>query len=371
MKTCMLGLLTALVACTASKGQPDSGPNAVSPADAATRSGTPVAVGEKCEDYEQNNIQVFRSMAPATVFVTQKRRVQDYWSMRTSEVESGTGSGFVWDDKGHIVTNYHVVANANTLEVTLYDGTSLPAKFVGGDPNKDVAVLRIDPTKAKSKLTAISHLAKDEKLEVGQTTIAIGNPFGLDHTLTVGVVSALGREVKGYGGTTIRGMIQTDASINPGNSGGPLLDRHGHLMGMNTMIFSKVGQSSGIGFAVPSPILRRVVPQIIEHGKPQRVGLGVDLVSDAMARRAGIRGVVINQVFRGSPAAAAGLRGIQRTPRGTFAGDIIVGVDGEKVETFDDLYNALDGRNPGDVAKIHLLRGDSEIEVEITLALVN
>ncbi len=323
-----------------------------------------------CEDYEQSNIEVFHRMAPATVFVTQKQLVRDYWRMRTTEVAAGTGSGFIWDDDGHIVTNFHVVANAASLSVTLIDGSEHPAELVGGDPNRDVAVLRIDLGKSKAATAHVELTDVDEKLSVGQTTIAIGNPFGLDHTMTVGVVSALNREVKGFGGVTIRSMIQTDASINPGNSGGPLLDRHGRLIGMNTMIYSKVGQSSGIGFAVPTAILRRLVPQIITYGKPRRVGLGIELVSDVLAHRYGISGVVIAAVRNGGPADKAGLRGLRRGPRGSIVGDIIVAIDGAPITGYDDLFNALDGRKPGDVAKVTVDRDGARVDAEVSLALI-
>ncbi len=323
------------------------------------------------EDYESNNIRVFQSMAPATVFVTQKKLVRDFWTMAQSEVEAGTGSGFVWDKKGHIVTNFHVIASGTSLVVTLVDGSDYPARFVGGDPNKDIAVLKIKPGKATNPLVPIVLAPQKVKLAVGQTAIAIGNPFGLDHTLTVGVVSALDREVRGYGGVTIPNMIQTDASINPGNSGGPLLDRRGRLIGMNTMIFTKVGQSAGIGFAVPAQTLRRVVPQIITYGKPRRVGFGIEIISDALARRAGIRGVIIGSVVRGGPAHKAGLRGLKRTRRGTFVGDVIVRIDAKEIVNYDDLYNALDGREPGTRAHVTVVRNGRRRSVPLGLVVID
>jgi S1-C subfamily serine protease len=322
------------------------------------------------EAHEANNIRVFREVAPATVFVTQKQRIRDFWTMTESEVESGSGSGFVWDREGHVVTNFHVVDSNTALVVTLQDGSNHPARFIGGDPNKDIAVLRIDPRSVAGSLVPVSLPPKDEKLLVGQTAIAIGNPFGLDQTLTVGVVSALGREVKGYGGVTIRNMIQTDASINPGNSGGPLLDRKGRLIGMNTMILTKVGQSAGIGFAVPAQTLRRVVPQIIAHGKPRAVGLGIQPVSDALARRAGIRGVIIGSVVPKSPASQAGLRGLRRSRQGTLIGDVIIGIDDQRIEDYDDLYNALDGRDPGTQVQVTMVRDGERRTVPVSLVLL-
>ena len=358
------------IGCREPAGSPSPAAAQPQPRPADARPVTPPVVPTvSAAEYEKNNIAVFRKMAPATVFITQKQLVRDIWSMRQSEVESGTGSGFVWDEKGHIVTNFHVVANGNSFLVTLFDGTALAARFVGGDPNKDVAVLKIDVAKAKV-LTPVVLPPSGHKLVVGQTAIAIGNPFGLDHTLTVGVVSALGREMRGYGGVTIRNMVQTDASINPGNSGGPLLDRQGHLLGMNTMIYSKAGQSAGIGFAVPTTTLARVVPQIITYGKPRRVGLGISIVPDSLARRSGITGVVISEVIAGGPAARAGLRGLRNTARGTLVGDVIVAVAGASVEDYDDLYNALDGREPAQEIEVTLLRDGTRETVKVVLALV-
>ncbi len=331
----------------------------------------PPAVRPSAEDYESNNIRVFQSMAPATVFVTQKKLVRDFWTMTQAEVEAGTGSGFLWDHKGHVVTNFHVIASGTSLIVTLIDGSDHPAKFVGGDRNKDIAVLRIDPKRIAQPLSPIVLPPEKERLAVGQTAIAIGNPFGLDHTLTVGVVSALDREVKGYGGVTIRNMIQTDASINPGNSGGPLLDRRGRLIGMNTMIFTKVGQSAGIGFAVPAQTLRRVVPQIIAYGKPRQVGLGIEIVSDAVARRVGIQGVIVASVTPGGPAHKAGLHGLRRTRRGTFVGDVIVGIGDKKIVDYDDLYNALDEQEPGTQVEVKLVRKGKHRSVSLRLVVVN
>jgi len=319
-------------------------------------------------EHERNTIRVFKNAVRTTVFVTQKRHIRDYWSRRTTEVEAGTGSGFVWDQKGHIVTNYHVIADGSSFVVRFQDGSEVPATLIGGDKNKDVAILRIK--KRGTRLTAIPLPHPGSALEVGQTTIAIGNPFGLDHTLTVGVVSAINREVKGYGGVTIRGMVQTDASINPGNSGGPLLNSSGELIGMNTMIFSKAGQSAGIGFAVPVATLRRVVPQIIEFGAPRQVGLGIEIVSDTLARRSGIEGVVISSVPRQSPARRAGLKGLTRTRRGTFVGDVIVAIDGTQISSYDDYYGILDGRSPGDSVSVTVTNEGKKRTVRTKLMLV-
>jgi len=244
---------------------------------------------------EENTIDVFEAVAPATVFVTQKRNIRrSRWS-RGTEVPAGSGTGFIWDRDGHVVTNYHVIDGADALEVTLHNQKSYDASLIGGEPRKDIAVLKIDAP--ASELTPVELPSKDYRVTVGQKTVAIGNPFGLDHTLTTGIVSALGREIPGYGGVSIRDMIQTDASINPGNSGGPLTNSSGELIGVNTMIFSKSGSSAGIGFAVPVRTVRRIVPQIIETGKAEQVGLGISVLNDATARRAGIKGVVITAVL--------------------------------------------------------------------------
>lgn len=318
---------------------------------------------------ERNVIDVFKAAAPATVFVTQKRMVRD-WSMRALEVPAGTGSGFLWDTAGHVVTNYHVVDSGRAqgrYSVTLHSQKTYDAELLGGDPNKDIAVLRL--LNCDEPLTPLPVLPASAKLEVGQTTIAIGNPFGLDHTLTTGVVSALGREVQGYGGVTIRDMIQTDASINPGNSGGPLLDSGGYLIGMNTMIFSKTGSSAGIGFAVPVSAVRRVVPQVIQTGRVEVPGIGIEPLPDHYAARAGIAGVVITRVFPGSPAQLAGIRGLQQDRRGEILlGDIIVGIDELKVVDYDDLYNAFDRFKVGDEVSVKLIREGRAVAVKLRLA---
>lgn len=318
---------------------------------------------------ERNTIDVFRAAAPATVFVTQKRLLRD-WSMRAMQLPAGSGTGFVWDRKGHVVTNYHVVdpdgRGRTTYTVTLYNRKSYEATLVGGEPNKDIAVLKIEAP--ADELTPIRVLESRRKLDVGQKTIAIGNPFGLDHTLTTGVISALGREVEGYGGVSIRDMIQTDASINPGNSGGPLLDSGGALIGMNTMIYSKSGSSAGIGFAVPVSTIRRIVPQIIEFGRAKRAGLGIRLLPDRYAARAGIAGVIVGEVVDGSPADEAGLRGLQRNALGALLiGDVIVGINEHEVKDYDDLYNALDRYRVGEEVTVKIMRDGKIAGVKVRL----
>jgi S1-C subfamily serine protease len=334
-------------------------------ADTQSRAIRPPGPGALLED-ERNTIDIFEAVAPATVFVTQTQLVRDFWSHQAHEVPAGSGTGFIWDDQGHIVTNNHVTHGARGLTVTLHDGSAYEATVVGVEPRKDIAVLKIDAP--ASVLSAIQLPAKSDRPAVGQKALAIGNPFGLDHTLTTGVISALGREVLGFGGVQIRDMIQTDASINPGNSGGPLLDSGGNLLGMNTMIYSQSGQSAGIGFAVPVSTIRRIVPQIIETGQAEQVGMGIRILQDEVARRLGVRGVVVQDVVPGSPADKAGLRGLSSGPNGRIAlGDVIVGIDDTPITSYGDLYNALDSRSAGDRARVRCLRDGQAREVSVSL----
>ncbi|MDB4943816.1 MAG: DegP protease [Labilithrix sp.] len=327
----------------------------------------PLPPSARIED-EKNTIAVFRNVAQSTVFVTQTRVVEDYFAGTLQEVPAGSGSGFVWDAQGIIVTNFHVVEGARSVTVTFHDQETFEAKIVGVDQRKDIAVLKVD---APAKLLVPIRVAKGDQLEVGQKAIAIGNPFGLDHTLTTGVISALGRQMQGAGGVTIRDMIQTDAAINPGNSGGPLLDSSGQLIGMNTMIYSKSGSSAGIGFAVPISTISRIVPQIIKTGRAEQVGIGVGVDPlQKLERRLGLEGVIVLQVPDGSAAAQAGLKGLVRTRRGIALGDVIVGIDGTKVTHFDDLYTALDTHKPDDVVKLTVMRGEGQVTLSIKLAVL-
>jgi S1-C subfamily serine protease len=316
---------------------------------------------------EENTIKVFKEAAPAVVYVTNVAIAHSPY-MDEMAVPQGAGSGFVWDRAGHVVTNFHVVQGGDAFLVTLKDQTQLEARLVGVDPAKDIAVLKLKNPEAAA-LTPV-RLGSSDALQVGQKTIAIGNPFGLDHTLTTGIISALGREVVGAGGVTIRDMIQTDAAINPGNSGGPLLDSDGRLIGMNTMIFSRSGSSAGIGFAVPVSFIRRIVPQLIAHGKVIRPGIGVTLLTAQQKYYlvGETEGAFIREVTPGGPAAKAGLRGLRRLPGGRIAlGDAIVGVDDRKIADFDDLYNAFDRYKPGDAVKLKVRRGEKLLSVGLTL----
>lgn len=317
---------------------------------------------------EQNTIGIFNDVAPTTVFVTQNQIVRDWRTQRATEIPAGSGSGFVWDRSGHIVTNYHVIDGSNNITVTLYNQKTYPARIVGGEPKKDIAVLKIDAP--ANELSPIQTPADGYELAVGQKAIAIGNPFGLDHTITTGIISAVGRDQLGYGGVTIRDMIQTDASINPGNSGGPLLDSGGRLLGMNTMIFSKSGASAGIGFAVPFTTIKRVVPQIIRTGRVQQIGIGISILPDAVARRNGIQGVIIRATAENSPAEKAGLKGLSHNMRGAFIGDVIIGIDSRPVRNYDDLYNALDARQPGDTIQVKIRRDGKIIDIPVKVYIL-
>ena len=316
---------------------------------------------------ERNTISIYGSLAPAVVYVEQTQVVRDPFSRRALEVDAGTGTGFIWDRQGHIVTNFHVIDGARSLRVTLENQKTYDAVLVGGERRRDVAVLKIDAP--EEELVAVELPSQETPLLVGQKALAIGNPFGLDHTLTVGVISALDREVQGYGGVTIPGMIQTDASINPGNSGGPLLDSKGRLIGMNTQIFSSSGASAGIGFAVPSSIIRRVVPQIIEHGKVVQAGMGVTIVPDSFARRLGVEGVILDEIRLGTPAATAGMVGMRYSSSGrpTDIGDVVVDIGGTPILDYDDLYNVLDRYRPGDDVSVTLERAGRRRVVSVTL----
>jgi S1-C subfamily serine protease len=326
----------------------------------------PLGPTAKTED-ERNTIAVFRGAAPSTVFVTQTRIVVDFLGDE-QEVPAGTGSGFVWDEAGHIVTNYHVVEGARALRVTFQNEKTFEGTLVGVEPRKDIAVVKVDAPRELLKPVVI---AQHTSLEVGQKAIAIGNPFGLDHTLTTGVISALGRQVRGAGGVTIRDMIQIDAAINPGNSGGPLLDSSGSLIGMNTMIFSKSGAYAGIGFAVPATTIGRIVPQIIAKGHAEQLGFDVQIDPlGRLERRFGIRGVAVLAAPPGGAAARAGMQGITQTQQGLVLGDVITGVDDQKIQDFDDLYNALDQRHPGDEVKVHVNRRGEALILSVPVVVL-
>lgn len=315
---------------------------------------------------ERATVNLFRETQPSVVYITTlatQRRV-DLFGRRFDRVQDGTGSGFLWDDKGHIVTNFHVIGNADTYQVTLHDQTTWPAAFVGQDPEMDLAVLRIDAPAEKLRPIPVG---SSSDLQVGQSVLAIGNPFGLDYTLTTGVISALDREVQSIGNRELQGVIQTDAAINPGNSGGPLLDSSGRLIGVNTQIVSSGGAWAGIGFAIPVDTVNWVVPELIAHGRVNRPQLGVTLVEGARLRPR-VDGVLILEVVRNSGADRAGLRGSRRTRQGIVLGDVITAIEGQPVRSVSDIRAQLERQQPGDTVTVSLLRGEEETEAEVRLS---
>jgi len=313
---------------------------------------------------EQRDISIFRERSPSVVFISNIAYRRDFFTLNVSAIPQGTGSGFIWDDKGHVVTNFHVIAEGNRFIVALGD-KDWDAELVGVAPNKDLAVLRI---KAPREVLKPLPVGSSSDLMVGQRVLAIGNPFGLDHTLTVGVVSALGRELTSPGGLTIRDIIQTDAAINPGNSGGPLFDSSGRLIGVNTAIYSPSGGSAGIGFSVPVDTIKRLVPQLIAHGRPVRPGIGIELVSDRWAARIHASGVIVHSVVQGGPAGRAGITGLIQDRRGGVRlGDIIVVVNGQSTQTLEDLVLAFEDVGVGNTATLTLERDGKRRMVDVQL----
>ncbi len=316
---------------------------------------------------EKRDTEIFRIASPSVVFITSIALRRDFWSLDVLQIPQGTGSGFVWDRQGRIVTNFHVIESGDKFSVTLADQSEWEAEVVGAAPDKDLAVLKIAAPvdRLPPLIPGNSH-----SLLVGQKVLALGNPFGLDHSMTSGIVSALGRELKSPSGRTIRDVIQTDAAINPGNSGGPLLDSSGRLIGVNTAIFSPSGASAGIGFAVPVDTVLRLVPQLIRNGKITQPGIGVSLLSDAQAESFGFAGAVIAKVLPGSPADRAGLEGIHRARRGYELGDRIVAVDSKPIKSIDDLADAFDAAGVGGTVRLTVEREGKKREVRVTLEAV-
>ena len=318
---------------------------------------------------EQATISVFKKATRSVVYITNNAIHRDLWSLNTFEVPQGSGSGFIWDTQGHIVTNFHVVYGADAIQIVLDDQSSYDAKVVGVDPDHDLAVLKVQAPTHKLIPVAIGN---SQNLQVGQQVLAIGNPFGLDHTLTTGVVSALGRSIKSVTDRTIEGVIQTDAAINPGNSGGPLLDSAGRLIGVNTQIISPSGAFAGIGFAVPVQMVNRIVPQIVKYGKVIRPGFGISLIPERISARWGIKGLAIAKVQKGSSAHRAGLKPARQTNRGRIQlGDIIQSVDGEPVRSLDDLARILDRHQVGDTVPMEIRRNKRTHTLSIKLQAIN
>ncbi len=316
-------------------------------------------------DDEKNNISVYENASPSVVFVTNTQLKRQRFSLNVLEIPRGSGTGFIWDESGLIVTNFHVVYGANRITITLQSNRSYEAKVVGTAPEKDIALLKIDAP--DENLKAIP-LGDSSSLAVGRKVLAIGNPFALDTTLTVGVVSALGREIKSISNRTIKNVIQTDAAINPGNSGGPLLDSHGRLIGVNTAIYSPTGASAGIGFAIPVNAVKVVVPQLREHGRLFRPIIGIETLTNYWARKLRVKGVPILSVREGLPADRAGMIGAREDRRGKIhLGDVIIAVNGESVTNEDSLLSQLEQYQPGDAVRITTLRDDEIHHYDITL----
>jgi len=319
---------------------------------------------------EQNNIDVYKAVAPGVVYIQSTTMERDFFGMYSVPRE-GAGSGSVIDDQGNILTNYHVIANAEKLTVSFGGGRNYAARVVGRDPDTDLAVIRLleKPVEA----VTIVPMGDSDKLIVGQKVLAIGNPFGLDRTLTTGVISGLQRPIRAQNNRQIEGAIQTDASINPGNSGGPLLDSHGRMIGINSQIESPSGASAGVGFAIPVNIAKRIVPELIRSGSVQRPKLGIvprDVESLSSQVELPVNyGVLIWNVQPGGPAANAGLRGLVQTDEGDIElGDIIVGINGEKINNFDEMYKVLNQHQIGETVNLDIYRGTRRMTVPVRLS---
>ena len=309
---------------------------------------------------EERTIRLFESASPAVCFITTKAMRRSFWSY--GEVESGSGSGFIWDQNGHIITNFHVINGANTssIAVTLSNGKTYDARVVGYEKEKDLAVLKIDAPRGELRPIQVG---TSQDIRVGQSVYAIGNPFGLDQTLTTGIVSALDREIRSQAGVPIKGAIQTDAAINPGNSGGPLLNSNGELIGVNTSIYSPSGASAGIGFSIPVDVVRYVVGDIVRYGEVRRAVLGADL-----RQHSSYKGLVVMAVTQGGGAAGAGLRPVKQDTRGRYyLGDVVIGINGNSVTSHSDLYLELAKYQPGDVITLNIVRDERRAALDLRL----
>ncbi len=343
--------------------------NRFQPSQAAFSEAPPAGISDPATSTdERNNIEVYRTLSPGVVFIHSTSYARDFFGF--VEPQEGSGSGSILDQQGNILTNYHVIQGAQKLSVSMGGKKDYPAVVVGGDPDTDLAVIRLTE-KPAGPLTVVP-MGDSDRLEVGQKVLAIGNPFGLDRTLTTGVISGLQRPIRARNNRLIEGAIQTDASINPGNSGGPLLDSHGRMIGINSQILSPSGSSAGVGFAVPVSIAKRVVPQLVQYGRVRRPKLGIN-TRDISSLRNQIDlpvddGVLIYQVARGGGAATAGLRGVQQTEMGDVElGDIIVGINNDRVSNSDDLFRVLDKHQIGDTVQVHIWRDGRRMSVPVRL----
>lgn len=325
------------------------------------------ARGDLASD-EKNTIEIFRNTSSSVVYITSITLRRSLFSLNAVEIPQGTGSGFVWDKSGRIVTNFHVISDANSIEVTMADQSKWKAVLIGAAPDKDLAVLQII---ARPDLLHPISIGESDNLLVGQKVFAIGNPFGLDQTITSGIISALGREINSITGRVIRGVIQTDAAINPGNSGGPLLDSAGRLIGINTAIFSPSGAYAGVGFAVSVAEVNRVIPQLIENGKLLKPGLGISLADSRISRRLGIDGLIILEIEKGSGAFEAGLRPTTQYRGDIILGDIIKKIDGETVKTTQDVSQIMEKFNVGQEIGVTIERESQLINLKVKLSVIN
>jgi S1-C subfamily serine protease len=317
---------------------------------------------------EKSTVALFRQASPSVAHITAIAVQRDLFTLNLYQIPEGTGSGFIWDNSGNIITNFHVIQNADAAQVTLGDQTTWKARRVGIAPDKDLAVLHIDAP--ANRLQPIP-VGTSKDLMVGQSVFAIGNPFGLDQSLTTGVISALGREIESVTRRPIQGVIQTDAAINPGNSGGPLLDSAGRLIGVNTAIYSPTGASAGIGFAIPVDTVNRIVPELIRYGKVIRPGIGIQIAEDQIADRLGVKGVLVVDVVPGSAAAKAGIRPTRREGSGrVHLGDVITAIDGKKVESANELFILLENYKVGDIVNVVLLREGKPFQTKVALEAV-
>lgn len=320
--------------------------------------------GDLAED-EKSTIAIFNKASPSVVHITTVNVRASAFSLDLLQIPRGSGTGFIWDEDGHIVTNFHVIQGADAARVTLNDQSSWRGRLVGAYPDRDLAVLVIDAPKARLRPLDIG---ASHDLQVGQKVFAIGNPFGLDQSLTTGVISALGREIESVTRRAIKDMIQTDAAINPGNSGGPLLDSAGRLIGVNTAIFSPSGAFAGIGFAIPVDVVRRVVPELIREGKVTRPRLGVQLAPDQIARQLSLKGALILEVEPDSPAANAALRPTRRDDANRIElGDVILALGNTPIRTSADLLDALEQHKSGDTVQLTISRNGEELQIPVTL----
>jgi len=363
----VLGNLTGVALHQHLEGQPqEPSPGSAVPRTEAPARPAPAEAGTiELSAQEKRDIAVFEEVSASVVNVSSSELRRDFFSLNVMEIPVGTGSGFVWDDRGHVVTNFHVIDQGTRYSVFFADQSAWDAKLVGYAADKDLAVLRVEAPREHLRPIRVG---SSSGLRVGQRVLAIGNPFGLDRTLTTGVVSALGRELRAPNQRVIRDVIQTDAAINPGNSGGPVLDSAGRLIGISTAIYSPSGASAGIGFAVPVDTVRRLVPQLIEFGRPVRPGIGVSLVPAHTSTRLGYEGLIIQSVAPGSPADRAGLEPVRLSRRGrALVVDRILAIDGEPVATVDDLLYAFERAGVGAEVRLTLARGDEEREVALVL----